>query len=134
MTGCTDTVAAACRRFLLETLDSDAKVVVTPELDAELAQHQSRFARTWRVSMEARRRVLRHSLSQASPLRTKVEALPKVDPCRAELQKDMHLIESALAMGASIATLDRRLVDCVTTKAAALRQLRSVRWVALPGI
>jgi hypothetical protein len=48
-----------CRDFLKATLKICHRVVMTPDIMEEWRAHQSGFARRWRVSMEARKKVER---------------------------------------------------------------------------
>lgn len=137
------------------------RVVMTPEIADEWNRHQTRFAKKWRRSMVAKKKVYLLGSVARSDLREKIsraathelacqagiispESLFQLDPasiheysCEAML-KDTHLLEAAMETDRTVISLDdtvRRLFAAATKK---IGEIRNVIWVnpndSNPGI
>ena len=107
-------VSKACRDTLQAILQICHRMVLTREMQQEWNKHQSGFARTWRVSMVARKKFesasdkredLWNLIAQLTPREQDIDIM----------KKDFHLIEAALATDLRVLSLDqeaRSLCDC----------------------
>jgi len=96
---------------------------MTPEIGEEWKQHASRFARTWRVAMFARKKV---DLATIFP-QTKLRA--KVCDGTAKMLKDWHLIEAALATDKIIVSRDDTARELFSGAAKNVGEIQKVIWV-----
>jgi hypothetical protein len=102
---------------------------MTPEIGEEWNQNQSSFARRWRRSMVARKKVVVLDRVASEPLRRKVDALAVKEKAREAMMKDIHLIEAALASDLRVASLDEEARGLLTAAAQEIRELKKVVWV-----
>jgi hypothetical protein len=106
-----------CREFLQAVLRISHRATMTPLLRVEWKRHQSLFARAWLAEMTSR---------------AKVEAIvdvPNQDlraqaPGTVSAQKDLHLIEAALATDKIVISLDDKARVELSVPAAA-----DVMWI-----
>ena len=119
-----------CQSFLRVMIDETAhRLVMTGEIGAEWDIHSHPFARRWRRSMNARRRVDRPSVDHDQILRQKIVRANPAERPLAAMEKDLHLIEAARATDRRIVSLDdtaRRLFSSVS---ANIGELREILWV-----
>ncbi len=94
----------SCREVLLNIREVCHRIIMTPLLLAEWKRHESRFARKWRRSMVARRKVrnLKHLCFKLPA--TDVTCLN--DEENQSLRKDAHLFEGAFEGDGIIISLD----------------------------
>ncbi len=118
-----------CRDFLLKVLETEHCLVMSPEISREWDDHQSRFARAWRVEMVARRRLHRVQPGTNFDLRRRIDAAALTDRGREAMFKDCHLIEAALAADSVITALDDAVRALFAQAAATVRELRGIAWV-----
>jgi hypothetical protein len=78
------------REFLGEVLKISHRMVMTVTLAAEWDRHQSLYAARWRAEMRSRKKVVDIADVQNEEVRRQV-------PVSSAVQKDLHLIEAALA-------------------------------------
>lgn len=123
------TTASHCRDCLLAILEVCHQLVMTPAITEEWNKHQSCFARTWRVSMEARKKVARVDTPADDALRTEIAARAKNERDRQAILNDMHLIEAALAADQAIIALDETVRHLLHAAAESVGVLRTVMWV-----
>ena len=90
-----------CRDFLRAVLKICHRIVLTPPLTAEWNKHQSQFARIWRAEMLSRGKVVNVPEVIDERVRSQV-------PKRKAVQKDLHLIEAAMATDSVVVSLDDR--------------------------
>ena len=98
-------VSSACREFLLAVLRICHRAVVCDEMRDEWQRHQSKFTRKWRCSMAARKKPLR----DVCKVETGLDLQAFASRQREAIEKDMPLLETALAAGGEIVTLDEAL-------------------------
>jgi hypothetical protein len=121
-----------CRDFLKGTLTCGHRVVLSPPVNAEWKKHESAFARAWRSTMVARRRVSMNDIPEDAVLRDAIDDAAGSERDRLAMIKDAHLVEAARATDQTVVSLDdtvRRLFGAASTR---VRSLRTVVW-ANPG-
>ena len=128
--GATFPTSKNCRDFLKAVLTICHRVVMTPEIRDEWAPHKSSFARKWRVSMEAKKKVYRTPGSVVDDeLREKISNAASSDRERGALSKDTLLIEAALATDGAIAALDGAAFRGFRKVANSVRKIGRIVWV-----
>ena len=121
--------AKHCRDFLQKVLCLSHDVVMTLEISNEWKRHRSSFARGWRVSMDARRKVCRVDAPADEELRHKIEQTA-IDEDEIEvMQKDFHLLEAALATDRTIVSLDEISRELFARAAQRVGEIRDIVWV-----
>jgi hypothetical protein len=118
-----------CREFLHAVLQVCHRMALTTPIQEEWSRHQSGFARRWRVSMMARKKI---EIVEISPHRSLKKRIAGVAPSAAVasvLEKDRPLIEAALATDQRIASLDDRVRKHLKERALSLNELASICWV-----
>jgi len=90
-----------CREFLRAVLKICHRIVLTPTLTVEWNEHQSQFARTWRAEMLSLGKVVNIEESPNERVRNQV-------PKRKAVQKDLHVVEAAIATDNVVISLDDR--------------------------
>jgi hypothetical protein len=120
-----------CRDFLLVMQEHRHSVVMTKEIRAEWDKHQSRFALTWLRQMVAKKQFKPIPLPEIDPeIWELMEALAKTDNQRAEMTKDILLLEAALATDRRIVSLDEKTARKYFTNAAKESvKLQALVWV-----
>jgi hypothetical protein len=118
-----------CRDFLTATLDICHQIVMTADILEEWNAHQSRFARRWRVSMEARKKVYRLDCEADEALRHKIKQFVPADKHYEAMIKDCHLIEAAILTDKIIVSLDDIARDLFTTITVKVGEFRNLVWV-----
>ena len=98
-------LSSACRVLLRHILEICHHVVLDRNLSDEWGRHQSRFTRKWRLAMAARQKPLRVIVPKATGLN--LEDFP--EDARAAVEKDLHVLETALASGRELVTSDDAL-------------------------
>ena len=89
------------REFLSEVLKISHQVVMTVALAQEWDRHQSLFAFRWRAEMRSRAKIVDLADIENEEVRRQV-AVSKA------IQKDLHLVEAALATDKIVVSLDDR--------------------------
>ena len=79
---------------------------MTPAIRDEWDKHQSNFARKWRRSMMARKKLDLVNLEELEGLRQKIDLIDIPQASRTAMLKDCHLIEAAIATERRIISLD----------------------------
>jgi hypothetical protein len=119
-----------CQSFLRVMIDETAhRLVMTREIGAEWDIHSHPFARHWRTSMNAKRRVDRPSMDHDQILRQKIVRANPAEKSLAAMEKDLHLIEAAKATDNRIISLDdtaRRLFSSVS---GSIGELGQILWI-----
>jgi hypothetical protein len=117
-----------CRDFLLATLKVCHQAVLTPELQEEWDRHQSSFARLWRQSMVARRKLYIADVSPNDRLRDKIIRAAAIAKHREAMLKDTHLIEAAIATDRIIVSLDETVRVLFKVASQRVGELRVIMW------
>jgi len=118
-----------CRDCLKTILVLSHRVVMSPPITDEWNKHKSAFARTWLVSMTARRRVLRVEPEQLEDLRQKLREIAGSEKDAAAMLKDFHLIEAALVTGQTVIALDEIVRALFAASCQTMGQMKSIVWV-----
>ncbi len=118
-----------CRDFLLAIREICHQLVMTAPIQHEWDKHQSRFARTWRLSMLAKKKL---RVLESDAQRSLEKRLPRVviDPfILAIMEKDRCLVEAALLSEKRIASLDDTVREHFQDYRDSLPELKSICWV-----
>lgn len=119
-----------CQAFLRTMTDRTShRLVMTKEIGAEWDIHSHPFARRWRRSMNAKRRVDRPTVDRDPILTQKIVRANPPEKALAAMEKDMRLIEAARATDGRIVSLDdtARRFFCAASKGVG--ELRQILWV-----
>lgn len=117
-------VSSACRVLLRHILEICHHVVLDRNLSDEWGRHQSRFTRKWRREMAARQKPLRVIVPDPSGLG--LEKFP--EDARMAVEKDLHVLETALSSGQEIVTSDDALFRALGTIKAGERLRTRITW------
>jgi hypothetical protein len=122
-------VSKRCRDFLSAVLKVCHRLVMTHDIYVEWERHMSRFARTWRYSMFAKKKVVRLTNPGSQGLRGKMGTL-QVDGARREtLLKDVHLLEAALSTDMIVVSGDNAVRSLFKDAAKSVAEIRRIVWV-----
>ena len=121
--------AKHCRDFLQKMLSLGHSVVITPEISNEWKRHRSGFARRWRVSMDARKKVYRVDAPVDEELRNKIERTATGENEIEVMQKDFHLLEAAWATDQSIISLEEIIRQLFARASERVGEIRDIVWV-----
>ena len=118
-----------CRNFLQKVLLLSYSIVMTPEISNEWKRHRSDFAREWRVSMNARKKVCRVNVPADEELRNKIEKTAAHGDEVEVMQKDFHLLDAALATDQTIISLDETVRGLFARASQRVGEIRDIVWV-----
>ncbi len=118
-----------CRDFLIAVRAICHRVVMTTAIIEEWNNHQSNFARRWRVSMEARKKVNRVNAPVNNKLRDKIKKITATEKDCEAMLKDIHLVEAAKATEQSVASLDETVRNLFASISRRVGEFRSIVWV-----
>jgi hypothetical protein len=118
-----------CRDFLLVAQDVCHHVAFTPAIEEEWNRHQSGFARRWRRSMFARKKVDRTDCPPDIAFRQALEKAASSEKQKQAMLKDAHLIEAARTQGLRVIALDDIARDYYKQVAVSIAALRGICWV-----
>lgn len=121
--------AEHCRDFLNAVLSLNHRMVITEQINNEWKNHQSRFARRWRVSMDARKKIDRIDPSENAELQTKVTTTTNNESEIAALQKDFHLLQAALATDQTVISLDETVRGLFKRASQSVGEIQHIIWV-----
>ena len=118
-------MSSACRNCLEAIRLICHRVAVTPSMQEEWDRHMSRFSRKWRRSMAARRKPLKRVV----PARVPIDTSAYGNRAREEIEKDLCLLEAALAGDRIIVTRDDSLKAALMQRPAGVALLQSIKWI-----
>ena len=121
--------AKHCRDFLNAVLSLSHRVVMTEKISNEWKNHRSRFARRWRVSMDARKKIDRINPPEYAELRDKVTNTASDEDEIEVMQKDFHLLQAALATDHTIISLDETVRGFFIHASQRVGEIRNIIWV-----
>ena len=121
--------AKHCRDFLQEVLSLGHSVVMTPEISNEWKRHRSGFARRWRVSMDARKKVYRVNAPANEELRDEIEKTAVHENEIEMMRKDFHLLEAARETDQTIISLDETVRGLFARAVQRVGEIRDIVWV-----
>jgi hypothetical protein len=119
----------SCREFLQAVLDLCHRMAMTAPIQEEWNKHQSRFARQWRKSMMARKKLEMIEIPSHHSLEKRIKLAVADKRVVAIIEKDRRLIEAALATDERVASLDDEVRDCLRDHCSKLPEVASVCWV-----
>jgi hypothetical protein len=121
-------ISVACADALQAIKDSGLHAAMSEHLEEEWLRHASTFARKWLVQMFSRKRVRRlASIPLHVGLRRVLPTLPDEGIQRA-IEKDLHLIDLALAADRRIISLDERMRMHLGNLTPRVNVLSRVHW------
>lgn len=130
-----DVDSIRCRAFLTAVIDNKHVIVMTDAIHDEWRKHQSNFARTWLLSMQARRLVRRVVVPADDNLRKKVEQAAAhqknpdtIQKSRAAMLKDMLLIEAALLADKIVTSRDETVRQYFHEATSTIAILKQITW------
>ncbi|RKU09608.1 hypothetical protein C6503_20870 [Candidatus Poribacteria bacterium] len=121
--------AEHCRDFLNAVLSLSHRIVMTEKINNEWKNHQSRFARRWRVSMDARKRINRIDPPEDEELQAKVTTTTNDADEIEALRKDFHLLQAALVTDQTIISLDETIRGLFKQASQQVGEIRNIIWV-----
>jgi hypothetical protein len=123
--------AMRCRDFLLKLQKSSYGVVMTEDTESEWKEYSSEFTHTWRCEMTKKGRLEIISNPKADlDIRNSIEPLAKTDQERAEINKDILLLEAALATDKRIVSLDENATyKYYTANKSSIVKFQQLIWV-----
>ena len=121
--------AEHCRDFLSSVLSLSYRLVMTETINNEWKNHQSRFARRWRVSMDARKKIDRINPPADEELQNKVTNTASVENEVEAMQKDFHLLHAALATDQTVISLDETIRGLFKRASQQVGEIRNIIWV-----
>jgi len=101
---------------------------MTSAISAEWNSHQSRFARRWRISMMARKKLIMLTEDQLTSLESRLSQADDDPSLLAIMIKDRLLLEAALGADKRILSIDDRVRHQLRAHIARLPELRSIHW------
>lgn len=121
--------AEHCRDFLNAVLSLSHRMVMTEQINNEWKNHQSRFARRWRVSMDARKKIDRIDPPENAELQAKVTTATNNENEIEALRKDFHLLHAALATDQTIISLDETVRQLFKRASQQVGEIQHIIWV-----
>jgi hypothetical protein len=118
-----------CREFLQAVLKVCHRMAMTGPIQEEWNKHQSRFARGWRTSMVARKKIEFVEVAPHLTLEKRIERAVIDSHLTAIIDKDRRLIEAALVTEERVISLDDHVRRHLQDHVARLPEVRSICWV-----
>ena len=110
-------------------LTEQHRVVLSATQYWEWQKHQSGFAKNWLRQMVGKKLHVVLSPEPDTGLTNGIYALDCTDKVQAEMLKDVHLLENALATDDTVLSLETNVFNLFCTHTAALKIPRPVAWV-----
>ncbi len=119
-----------CQAFLKVMIDKTYhRLVMTREIGAEWDIHSHPFARRWRRSMNAKRRVDRPNVDHEDVFCLKIERSGQTQKALDAMKKDVHLIEAARTTDNRVISLDDTARNYFSAVSSQVGELRDILWV-----
>jgi len=122
-------VSDACRQVLDVMLTGQHRVVLSATQYWEWQKHQSGFAKNWLARMMGKKLYVVLNPEPDSGLTDRIHSLECTEKARGEMLKDVHLLESALAMDHAVVSQETNVLTLFTTHTQPLQIPRPVAWV-----
>ena len=122
-------LSEACRLVLEAMMVNQHRVVLSATQYWEWQKHQSGYSKAWLARMIAKKQHVVLTPEPDSGLTDGIHKLDCTDKARAEMLKDVHLLESALATDHAVVSQETNVLALFTTHAPALGVPRAVAWV-----
>jgi hypothetical protein len=126
--GETHPVSSACRDVLNSILEICHKVVLSPILQKEWDEHQSQYAISWRSAMTKRGKVEFKQVSKDQQLRANIAQYAATPEINEIMQKDVHLIETALVTDNIVISMDNKARRHFKTVSTQVIELKEISW------
>ncbi|MEN3330870.1 MAG: hypothetical protein V7641_235 [Blastocatellia bacterium] len=101
---------------------------MTEAIRDEWNRHQSRFARAWRVTMVARRKLHIIEVAPDGNLREKISHVAARTQDGEAMLKDAHLIEAAIVTDRIVVSLDETVRVLYIAAALRVGEIRKILW------
>lgn len=122
-------ISDACRQAL-ETMQAEQhRVVLSATQYQEWQKHQSGFSKRWLLQMISKKLHVLLNPEPDSGLTDLIYRLDCNEKAQAEMLKDVHLLENALATDDAVVSQETNVLGLFTTHANALSIPRRVAWV-----
>ena len=119
-----------CQAFLRVMIDETYhRLVMTREIGAEWDIHSHQFARRWRRSMNAKRRVDRPDVDHDAVLCLKIERANQTEKALVAMKKDLRLIEAARITDNRVISLDDTARKFFSAVSSRVGELGDILWV-----
>ena len=119
-----------CQAFLRVMIDETYhRLVMTQEIGAEWDIHSHPFARRWRRSMNAKRRVDRPNAYHDAAFCQKIERASQTEKALVAMEKDLRLIEAARVTDNCVISLDDTARKFFSAVSSRVGELRDILWV-----
>ena len=119
-----------CQAFLRVMIDETYhRLVMTREIGAEWDIHSHPFARRWRRSMNAKRRVDRPDVDHDAILCLKIERANQTEKALVAMKKDLRLIEAARITDNRVISLDDTARKFFSAVSRRVGELGDILWV-----
>ncbi|RZK23797.1 MAG: hypothetical protein EOO63_17510 [Hymenobacter sp.] len=122
-------VSDTCRQVLEAMMTNQHRVVLSATQYWEWQKHQSGYAKAWLTRMMGKKLHVVLTPEPDSGLTDTIHKLECTDKARAEMLKDAHLLESALATDHAVVSQETNVLGLFTAHAQSLRIPRPVAWV-----
>jgi hypothetical protein len=119
----------SCREFLRGILEHGHRTAMTEPIQEEWNKHPSRFARGWRTSMVARKRIEFVEVAPQLTLEKRVARAVADEFLAIIIDKDRRLIEAALVTEKRASSLDDHVRKHLQDHLPRLPEVRSICWV-----
>jgi len=118
-------VSSSCRECLEAIRLICHRVAMTPDIQEEWDRHMSRFTRKWRRSMAARRKAIRRVDPASIPLNLDAYSAS----AKSAIEKDLHLLQAALAADRVIVTRDDSLRAALDGRPDGVALAGTIKWI-----
>jgi hypothetical protein len=118
-----------CRDTLVDILTICHHIVMTPDIQEEWNKHQSGFARTWRVSMVAHRKLDLIRVAPDTALRERLQRVVKRSRSAEAMLKDCRLIEAAMSADQIVLSLDETVRALFAGASHTVGEIGHIIWV-----
>ncbi|MBI5442586.1 MAG: hypothetical protein HY900_15395 [Deltaproteobacteria bacterium] len=122
-------ISRACREVLDTILGVCHRVAFDTRGSAEWKRHESGYALRWRAAMQSRGKVLRVAAPETSDLSHLVEETGLSPKRNRAVLKDLHLVETALAVDKAIVSMDEFVRAALGEIAPLIPCVGDVVWV-----
>ncbi len=119
-----------CQAFLRVMIDETYhRLVMTREIGEEWDIHSHPFARRWRRSMNAKRRVDRPNAYHDAAFCLKIERASQTEKALVAMEKDLRLIEAARVTDKRVISLDDTARSYFSAVSSQVGELGGILWV-----
>ncbi|MDO7886959.1 hypothetical protein [Hymenobacter cheonanensis] len=122
-------LSEACRLVLETMMMKQHRVVLSATQYWEWQKHQSGYSKAWLARMIAKKQHVVLTPEPDSGLTDRIYRLDCADKTRAEILKDVHLLENALATDHAVVSQETNVLALFIAHAQPLQIPRPVAWV-----